>query len=51
MLDLRPIPANVSSTAAAKLPRFLLLAILILFIVLDRERRGRFRTVLGDGAR
>lgn len=33
MLDLRPIPANVSSTAAAKLPRFLLLAILILFIV------------------
>ena len=33
MLDLRPIPANVSSTAATKLPRFLLLAILILFIV------------------
>lgn len=33
MLDLRPIPANVSSTAAAKLPRFLLMALLILFIV------------------
>ena len=40
MLDLRPTPARVTSAAAAKLPRLVLLALLVLFIFPGLFDRG-----------